>query len=47
LLALVETLDIGKPLRESTFGDLPYVVDHWRYFASVIRAQEGAGRSVV
>jgi aldehyde dehydrogenase len=41
LLALVETLDKGKPLRESTFGDLPYVVDHWRYFASVVRAQEG------
>ncbi len=41
LLALVETLDNGKPIRESANGDLPLVVDHWRYFASVIRGQEG------
>jgi aldehyde dehydrogenase len=42
LLALVETLDNGKPIRESTFADLPLCVDHWRYFAATIRAQEGA-----
>jgi aldehyde dehydrogenase len=41
LLALVETLDNGKPIRETTHADLPLVVDHWRYFASVMRAQEG------
>src|SRR6201992_2191044 len=41
LLALVETLDNGKPIRESTHADMPLVVDHWRYFASAIRAQEG------
>jgi len=41
LLALVETLDNGKPIRETTHADLPLVVDHWRYFAGVMRAQEG------
>src|ERR1700726_2416243 len=41
LLALVETLDNGKPIRESTYADMPLVVDHWRYFASAVRAQEG------
>src|ERR1700685_2387658 len=41
LLALVETLDNGKPIRENTYADMPLVVDHWRYFASVVRAQEG------
>ena len=41
LLALVETIDNGKPIRESTAADMPLGVDHFRYFASVIRAQEG------
>src|SRR6202046_5437761 len=41
LLALVVTLDNGKPIRETTYADMPLVVDHWRYFASVVRAQEG------
>src|ERR1700744_6210420 len=41
LLALVETLDNGKPIRETTHADMPLVVDHWRYFAGCIRAQEG------
>ena len=41
LLALVETLDNGKPIRETTHADMPLVVDHWRYFAGVLRAQEG------
>jgi aldehyde dehydrogenase len=41
LLALVETLDNGKPIRESTYADLPLCVDHWRYYASVVRAREG------
>ncbi len=30
LLALVETLDNGKPIRETTHADLPLCVDHWR-----------------
>src|SRR5271166_4738300 len=41
LLALVETLDNGKPIRETTHADLPLCVDHWRYFAGALRAQEG------
>lgn len=40
-LAAVETVDNGKPLRETTYADLPLVVDHFRYFAGVIRAEEG------
>src|SRR5664279_4272467 len=40
LLALVESLDNGKPIREATFADLPLCVDHWRYYAGVARAQE-------
>ncbi|QIG49293.1 aldehyde dehydrogenase family protein [Nordella sp. HKS 07] len=42
LLALVESIDNGKPIRETTHADLPLVVDHFRYFAACIRAQEGA-----
>jgi len=42
LLALVETIDNGKPIRETTAADLPLAVDHFRYFASCIRAQEGS-----
>ena len=41
-LALVEAWDNGKPIRETTAADLPLAVDHFRYFASCIRAQEGA-----
>jgi aldehyde dehydrogenase len=41
LLAMIETLDNGKPIRETTYADLPLCVDHWRYYAGVIRAQEG------
>jgi aldehyde dehydrogenase len=41
LLATAETWDNGKPIRESMAADLPLAVDHFRYFASVIRAQEG------
>ena len=39
-LAKVETVDNGKPLRETMAADLPLVVDHFRYFAGVIRAEE-------
>jgi len=42
LLALVETLDNGKPIRETTYADLPLCIDHWRYFAAAVRAQEGS-----
>ncbi len=41
LLAIVETLDNGKPIRETTYADLPLCIDHSRYFAGAIRAQEG------
>jgi aldehyde dehydrogenase len=41
LLAMAETIDNGKPIRETTAADLPLAVDHFRYFASCIRAQEG------
>ena len=42
LLAMVETLDNGKPIRETMAADMPLAVDHFRYFASCIRAQEGS-----
>src|ERR1035437_5565362 len=42
MLALAETWDNGKPIRETTAADLPLAIDHWRYFAGCIRAQEGA-----
>jgi aldehyde dehydrogenase len=42
LLAYVETVDNGKPIRETTFADIPLAIDHVRYFAACIRAQEGA-----
>lgn len=40
--ALVETCDNGKPIRETLNADVPLSIDHWRYFASVIRAEEGS-----
>ena len=42
LLALVETIDNGKPIRETTAADLPLAIDHFRYFAGCLRAQEGS-----
>jgi aldehyde dehydrogenase len=41
-LALVEAWDNGKPIRETTAADLPLAVDHFRYFAGCVRAQEGS-----
>ncbi|WP_296715470.1 aldehyde dehydrogenase [Rhodoblastus sp.] len=41
-IALVETLDNGKPIRETTYADIPLMVDHFRYFAGALRAQEGS-----
>ncbi|MDB4990334.1 MAG: aldehyde dehydrogenase, partial [Myxococcaceae bacterium] len=40
-LAILETLDNGKPIRETMAADLPLAIDHFRYFAGAIRAQEG------
>ncbi len=42
MLAVAETFGNGKPIRESLAADLPLAVDHWRYFAGALRAQEGA-----
>ncbi len=41
LFALQETLDNGKPIRETRAADIPLASDHFRYFASVIRGEEG------
>ena len=41
-LAVAETWDNGKPVRETLAADLPLAVDHFRYFAAAIRAQEGS-----
>ncbi|REJ61027.1 MAG: aldehyde dehydrogenase [Bacteroidetes bacterium] len=40
-LAAVETLDNGKSIRETIHADIALVIDHFRYFAGVIRAEEG------
>ncbi len=42
LLAYAETYDNGKPIRETLNADVPLAIDHFRYFAGCIRAQEGA-----
>ena len=42
MLAVGETWDNGKPVRETLAADLPLAVDHFRYFAGCIRAQEGS-----
>jgi len=42
LLAVAETWDNGKPIRETLAADIPLGIDHWRYFAGCIRAQEGS-----
>ena len=41
-LAVAETWDNGKPVRETLAADIPLAVDHFRYFAGAIRAQEGS-----
>ena len=40
-IALAETIDNGKPIRESLAADIPLAIDHFRYFAACIRTQEG------
>jgi aldehyde dehydrogenase len=42
LLAVAESFDNGKPVRETLAADIPLAADHFRYFASVIRAEEGS-----
>ncbi|MCL6584981.1 MAG: aldehyde dehydrogenase family protein [Anoxybacillus sp.] len=42
LLAVVETWENGKPIRETLAADIPLAIDHFRYFAGCIRAQEGS-----
>jgi len=41
-LAVAETWDNGKPVRETMAADMPLAIDHFRYFAGAIRAQEGS-----
>ena len=40
LLAVAETWDNGKPIRETLAADIPLAIDHFRYFAGCIRAQK-------
>src|SRR5476649_1527534 len=42
LIATAETIDNGKPIRETMAADIPLAIDHFRYFAGCIRAQEGS-----
>ncbi len=42
LLATAETWDNGKPIRETLAADIPLAIDHFRYFAGCVRAQEGS-----
>ncbi len=41
LIATADTVDNGKPIRETMNADIPLTIDHFRYFAGAIRAQEG------
>src|SRR6476659_4655361 len=45
-LAMVESLDNGKPLRETMSADVPLSADHFRYFAGVIRSEEGTAKEL-
>ncbi|MCC3775078.1 aldehyde dehydrogenase [Streptomyces sp. UNOB3_S3] len=42
ILAVAESWDNGKPIRETLAADIPLAIDHFRYFAGAIRAQEGS-----
>ncbi|WP_227370239.1 aldehyde dehydrogenase family protein [Halomonas sp. M20] len=46
MLAVAETWDNGKAVREALNADLPLAVDHFRYFAGCIRAQEGTAADI-
>ncbi|MFY9479514.1 MAG: aldehyde dehydrogenase [Aquabacterium sp.] len=41
-LAVAETWDNGKPVRETLAADIPLAIDHFRYFAACVRSQEGS-----
>ena len=41
---IVETMDNGKPIRETTTLDIPFAADHFRYFAGAIRAEAGSAK---
>jgi aldehyde dehydrogenase (NAD+) len=45
-LATVETVDNGKPIRETSGADIPLAADHFRYFAGAIRAEEGTSTMI-
>lgn len=45
-LATVETMDNGKPIRETMAADIPLAADHFRYFAGAIRAEEGSSTMI-
>jgi aldehyde dehydrogenase len=46
VLAKAETLDNGKPIRETMNADVPLAIDHFRYFAACIRAEEGTAGEI-
>lgn len=46
ILAITETWDNGKAIRETLNADIPLAVDHFRYFAGVLRAQEGSAAEI-
>lgn len=46
LLAVADTWDNGKPIRETLNADIPLAIDHFRYFAGCIRAQEGTSSEI-
>ncbi|WP_312932763.1 aldehyde dehydrogenase family protein [Pseudomonas sp.] len=46
VLAITETWDNGKPVRETLNADIPLAVDHFRYFAGCLRAQEGGAAEI-
>ena len=46
LIATADTVDNGKPIRETMNADIPLTVDHFRYFAGAIRAQEGSSSEI-
>ncbi|AMK16149.1 aldehyde dehydrogenase family protein [Methanobrevibacter olleyae] len=43
-LAMIETLDNGKPIRENRAIDMPFASDHFRYFAGAVRTEEGSAK---
>lgn len=45
-LSTIETMDNGKPIRETTGADIPLAADHFRYFAGVIRSDEGVATTI-